>query len=126
MLADKIDLMSTPDDELEVFMELTGLKYPVLQISTETGEGLDKIGPCLFDKLAIVRVYTKAPGRPPDKDKPFTVRRGQTVYDVARQVHRDIAESFKYARVWGKGHFNGQQVGKDHPVTDGDVLEIHF
>ena len=28
-------------------------------------------------------------------------------------------------RVWGEGHFSGQQVGKDHPVVDGDVLEIH-
>jgi ribosome-interacting GTPase 1 len=53
------------------------------------------------------------------------VRRGQTVYDVAVQVHREIAESLKYARVWGRGHYNGQQVGKDHAVDDGDVLEFH-
>jgi ribosome-interacting GTPase 1 len=125
MIDDKIDLTASPDEELEVFQELTGLEYPVLEVSCETGQGLDRIGPWLFRRLGIVRVYTKAPGRPPDKDRPFTVRRGQTVYDVALQVHREIADSLKYARMWGKGHFNGQQVGKEHPVADGDVLEIH-
>ena len=53
------------------------------------------------------------------------MRRGQTVGDVALQVHREIADTLKYARVWGEGHFNGQQVGKEHSVNDGDVLELH-
>ena len=97
----------------------------MLSVSATSGHGLDQIGPWLFDSLGVVRVYTKAPGRPPDKDRPFTVRRGQTVYDVAMLVHRDIARSLKYARVWGEGHFTGQQVGREHAVSDGDVLELH-
>jgi len=125
MLDDKIDLADSPDEELEVFQELTGLHYPVLEISCESGVGLDRIAPWLFQRLGIVRVYTKAPGRPPDKDRPFTVRRGQTVGEVALQVHREIADALKYARVWGEGHFNGQQVGREHQVNDGDVLELH-
>jgi ribosome-interacting GTPase 1 len=42
------------------------------------------------------------PGRPPDRDRPFSLRRGQTVEDVARLVHKDVARSLKYARVWAK------------------------
>ena len=38
--------------------------------------------------------FCKSPGKPPDTDTPFTVRRGDTVLDVAGQVHRDIAEDF--------------------------------
>jgi ribosome-interacting GTPase 1 len=72
-----------------------------------------------------VRVYTKTPGRPAERGRPFTVRRGATVYDVARLVHREIAASLKYARLWGGGHYDGQQVGRDNPVSDGDVLELH-
>ncbi len=125
MIDDKIDLTASADEELEVFQELTGLEYPVLEVSCKSGHGLDQIGPWLFRSLGIVRVYTKAPGRPPDKDRPFTVRQGQTVRDVALQVHREVADSLKYARVWGKGHYDGQQVGKEHQVADGDVLEIH-
>ena len=44
---------------------------------------------------------------------------------MALLVHRDIAAGFKYARLWGGGKFNGQQVGRDHVLADGDVLEIH-
>jgi ribosome-interacting GTPase 1 len=125
MIASKADRIPGLDEELRVFRELTGLRYPVLATSVTTGQGLDELGPWLFRELGIVRVYTKAPGRPPDRDTPFTVRRGQTVHDVAMLVHRDIAQTLKYARIWGEGHFSGQQVGRDHPVTDGDVLELH-
>jgi ribosome-interacting GTPase 1 len=53
------------------------------------------------------------------------LRRGQTVEDVARLVHQDIAEALKYARVWGRSGFAGQQVGREHLVEDGDVVELH-
>ncbi len=125
MIANKGDQITALDEELRVFQELTGVRYPVMKVSAATGEGLDQLAPWLFEHLGIVRVYTKAPGRPPDKDRPFTVRRGQTVQDVALLVHRDFAHSVKYARVWGDGYFSGQQVGKEHPVSDGDVLELH-
>jgi ribosome-interacting GTPase 1 len=72
-----------------------------------------------------VRVYTKTPGKPADADKPFTVRRGGTVHDVARLVHKDIASGLKFARVWGPEVFDGQQVGPDHLVCDGDLVELH-
>jgi hypothetical protein len=72
-----------------------------------------------------VRVYTKVPGQAPRRDRPFTIRRGQTVADIARLVHKDPAHSLKYARVWGKSGFDGQHVGRDHPLADGDVVELH-
>lgn len=125
MLANKADQIPHLREELQVFQELTGLRYPVLTVSAVTGEGLGAIGPWLFEHLGIVRVYTKAPGRPPDQDRPFTVRRGQTVYDVATLVHRDIAHSLKYARIWSGSGFDGQQVGRDHIVADGDIIELH-
>jgi hypothetical protein len=40
-------------------------------------------------------------------------------------VHQDVAATLKYARLWGSGEFEGQQVGPEHPVADGDVLELH-
>jgi ribosome-interacting GTPase 1 len=72
-----------------------------------------------------VRVYTKTPGKKADDDKPFTVRRGDTVHDVASVVHKDIAEGLKFARMWGSDVFDGQQVGPDHLVADKDVVELH-
>jgi len=59
------------------------------------------------------------------RDRPFVLRHGQTVEDVARLVHKDLARSLKYARVWGKSGFDGQHVGREHPLADGDVVEVH-
>jgi ribosome-interacting GTPase 1 len=125
LLANRADVLTDVDTELRAFLELTGICYPAFAVSATTGRGLGEIGPLLFCQLGIVRVYTKVPGRPPDRDRPFSLRRGQTVEDVARLVHKDVARSLKYARVWGKAGFDGQHVGRDHPLADGEVVELH-
>lgn len=125
LLANQADHIRNLADELQVLQELTGLRYPVMAVSALTGAGLEPLGPWLFRQLGVVRVYTKTPGRSPDRERPFTVRRGQTVLDVALLVHRDIAETLKYARLWNQKEAHGLQVGRDHPVADGDIIELH-
>ena len=125
LLANKVERLADPDVELRTLLEVTGLRYPALAVSAATGQGLGKIGPWLFGHLGVARIYTKAPGRPPDRGRPFIVHRGQTVEDVARLVHKDLARSLRYARVWGASGFDGQQVGREHLVEDGDVVELH-
>ena len=75
----------------------------------------------------MVRVYTKLPTKKEaDFDKPFTVKRGGTLLDVAELVHRDLATNFKYARVWGTGVLTpGRQMKGDYVVHDKDIVEIH-
>ena len=124
LVASKSDLDPDPE-EVKVLEELLGLRYPTLTVSAEAGDGLAEIGDFLFRALEIVRVYTKTPGKAAETDKPFTVRRGGTVHDVARLVHKDIAEGLKFARMWGANVFDGQQVGPDHLVADGDLVELH-
>ena len=124
LVANKSDLDPDPD-EVDVLEEVLGLRFPALTVSAETGDGLDQLGPFLFDALQIVRVYTKTPGKKADTDRPFTVRHGETIYDVAKLVHKDIARDLKFARVWGDEVFDGQQVGPDHVVADGDRVELH-
>ena len=125
LVVNKIDLEGDYKEDVEVFEELTGYTYPYIGVSALTGEGLDSLGQWLTDQLCVVRVYTKIPGEGPDLTRPFTVRRGQTVHDVARLVHKDVARTLRFARVWGAASFDGQQVGPDHEVVDGDVLELH-
>lgn len=125
MLANKSDLISDVESELSAFRELSGVRFPALAVSASTGLGLDELGPWLFDHLGIVRVYTKAPGKPPEKARPFTLRRGHTVEDVARLVHKDLAYSLKYARLWSRTGIPGEHVGRAHAVADGDVVELH-
>jgi ribosome-interacting GTPase 1 len=125
LLDNKADRVGNPEEDLEVFRELTGLRYPALAVSAVNGNGLGQIGPFLLQQLHIVRAYTKMPGHPPDRDRPFTLRHGQTIEDVARLVHPDLVRTLRYARVWGKSGFEGQHVGLDHRIEDGDVIELH-
>ncbi|HTS53234.1 MAG TPA: GTPase [Burkholderiales bacterium] len=125
ILANKSDLLTDPDEELRVFRELTGLPYPALPVSAGTGHGLEELGLFVFRNLHVLRVYTKTPGHPPDHKRPFTLRHGQTVEDVARLVHGDLSRTLRYARVWGKSGFDGQHVGREHKLEDGDIVELH-
>lgn len=125
LLANKSEHAALPED-LDTLCELAGVEFPSLAVSVATGAGLDGIAPWLFEHLGVVRVYTKQPGKPAEKEKPFTLRRGATVHDVAALVHKDIASSLRYARAWGKNVFDGQQVGPEHPVDDGDIVELHM
>ncbi len=110
---------------LEVLREWFGGRFPLAAVSAEEGAGLDELRPMAYDLLGIIRIYTKVPGRPADLGNPFTVPAGSTVLDLAREVHRDLEQSLKYARIWGTGVFEGQTVKRDHELHEADVVELH-
>ena len=124
LIAARADQSPNAEEEVEVLQELLDVRYPSMAVSARTGSGLEALAGWLFRTLEVVRVYTKAPGRPPDFSQPFTVRRGDTVYDVARMVHQEIADRFKFGRLWRNAAANGRQVGRDYRVADRDVLEL--
>jgi len=125
LVANKSDLDPEPDD-VRILEELLGVRYPTVVCSAVSGSGCADIATLLFRALDIVRVYTKSPGKPFVRDKPFTVRRGDTILDVARLVHKDFERGLRYARVWGDDVFDGQHVGPDHLVSDGEIVELHL
>jgi ribosome-interacting GTPase 1 len=127
LLANKADLLDHADTDLEVLAELEEPHFPTRLVSALTGAGLGDLGGWLWRALGLVRVYTKAPGRPAERERPFTLRAGeQTVADAARLVHRDLARTLRFARVWGQSvTADGQHVGREHRLADGDVLELH-
>jgi|TARA_Y100000294_G_C8500203_1_gene314506 ribosome-interacting GTPase 1 len=125
MLATRADRGGSTLEEAQVLQELLGTCFSAMAVSSVTGEGLERLGPFLSSALQIVRVYTRSPGKSADLDRPFTVRQGASVLDVAQLVHKDIAQSLKFARLWGGGQFAGQQVSAEHQLTDGDIIELH-
>ena len=38
---------------------------------------------------------------------------------------KEIAEHFKFARIWGSGKFDGQRIPADYELEDGDIVEIN-
>ncbi len=112
-------------ENLEFFREVVEDDLRILTISAETGQGLDEMKQALYEFLDVVRIYSKIPGKDADMKKPFMVKRGSTVQDVAFKIHREFADKLKFAKVWGSGKFDGQIVERDHVVEDEDILEIH-
>ncbi len=111
-------------ENLSVLQEL----YPelVFYIVSSTGIGLERLKEALFTILEVIRIYGKVPGRPPDREKPFILRRGSTVLDFAGLVHRDFPHRLKSALVWGSARFDGQAVPRDYLLADGDVVELQL
>ena len=125
LVANKTDADGA-SDRLDVLREWFGPRFPIVPISSVTGEGLDDLRLASYDLLGVIRVYTKLPGKPVDRTKPFTIPIGGTVLDLAREIHRDFEQSLKFARVWGTGVFEGQTVKRDHELHEADVVELHI
>ncbi len=116
----KIDLV---DDKY--LSELKKLHSDAIFISAEKNINIDILKEAIFDSLEFIRVYMKPQGKKADLKEPMILRKGATIEDICLKIHRDLKENFRYAQVWGKSvKFDGQRVGLDHVVEDGDVVTI--
>jgi uncharacterized protein len=122
--ANKVDLPGAAAN-LELLLELLGDRLPLVAVSAGTGQGLPDLAALVFDALHVIRIYTKAPGRPQERAAPYVLPAGSTVMDVARHVHADFYQHLRYARIWGTGRLQGQMVGRDDVLNDGDLIELH-
>ncbi len=114
------------EGDLEVMQELLETDLPIVSTSATDGSGLESLAKRTFDALDVIRIYTKQPGKEAEREKPFTLSMGSDVGDLASVIHNDVAEGFKFARVWGASLFDGQSVKAAHVLEDGDVVEIHW
>ena len=112
------------EEEFAILCELLEDGLTMVPISATEGRNLDRLGRLIFEELGIMRVYTKPPGRDPDLSAPFVLAKGSTIQDFAGKVHKDFLENLKSARVWGTGVHDGQMVGRDHVLHEGDVVEL--
>lgn len=111
---------------LESLRELCDHPFEFVEISTETGAGLEELSAKFFGLLGIIRIYAKPPGKPADMTDPFTLPAGSTVMDLAHTIHRQLAEKLKFARIWGTGVYDGQNTQRNHVLNDKDIIELHF
>ncbi len=112
------------DENVEIFRRLLDEDWPLLAVSAATGRNLEQLGASLFRTLQIIRVYSKPPGKEPNREAPFVMKSGGTVEQFAAKIHHDFYERLKSARVWGHGVHDGQMVSRDHVLHDGDVVEL--
>lgn len=125
MALNKIDLPGAAERS-QLLHEFCPCEFPEYLISAQSQQTLDALRHAIFAALNVVRVYTKTPSeKTPDYSRPFTIRRGQTLVEVAEQVHNDFAQKLKYARVWSDANHLGIVVTADYVPQDRDVVEFH-
>jgi ribosome-interacting GTPase 1 len=95
-------------------------------LSALYGTGTEELKQEIFKELEIIRVYTKEPGKPPVLADPLILKKGSTVLDAAREIHKDFEQKLKYAKVWGSTKFEGQRVERDYKLQDKDIVEFHI
>ena len=114
------------DEEFEVFCELFSDTWSCQPVSAITGRHMDSLCQRIFELLDILRVYSKPPGTEADLSAPFVLKNGSTVEDFAAKVHKDFLANLKSARIWGTDVYDGQLVGRDHLLQDGDIVELRI
>jgi small GTP-binding protein len=95
----------------------------ILPVSILDDASLEAFREAVWRLTGLLRVRLRANGV--TEPEPLALEPGATVADVADAIHHDLGATFSAARVWGpSARFEGQRVGRDHPVADGDVVEI--
>jgi uncharacterized protein len=138
-LADVRNEVATAGIEIPAFLAVTradeadpamvdrlALAFPdleVLAVSVLDEASLEAFRVAAWRLTGLIRVRLRNNGTV--DPEPLALKPGSTVADVAQWVHHDLASSFVGARIRGSSaRFEGQRVGREHLVDDGDVVEI--
>jgi ribosome-interacting GTPase 1 len=125
IVANKLDLPGAQANLNKLKQHVKG-KLPIVAMSCEKKTGIDELGKALFAAIGIIRIYTKEPGNKAHSDHPFALRKGSTINELAKNIHKELASNFMFAMVWAKRlPFSPKKVGLNFPLEDGDIVEIH-
>jgi len=122
IVLNKIDLVAKEylEDVRKIYKD-----WDIVFVSAKEKIGIEELKDKIYRKLNFIGVYLKPQGGKVDMSRPMILRKGARVEDVCRKIHRDFVEKFRYAIVWGRSvKFDGQRVGLDHVVEDGDIISI--
>jgi len=95
----------------------------VTAVSVLDEASLDAFREAVWALTGLIRVRLRKDGSL--DEEPLAFPPGSTVTDVADRVHHDLGASLSGGRIWGtSARFEGQRVGRDHVVADGDIVEV--
>lgn len=125
IIANKLDVKGAEANLKSLQTHVAG-KIPIIAVSCEKKQGLEQVGEALFKTMEIIRIYTKEPGAKTPSTNPFTLKKGATLQDLAKNIHGDFLKDFAFARVWAKRlPFSPQKAGLTFILEDGDIVELH-
>jgi uncharacterized protein len=117
------------DDETGEGLKSIQARFPgfaIVPVSVLDDDSLNNFRRAIFDAMKIIRVYTKRVGHEPEFIDPIILPIGGNVEEAALKLHKDFAKNLQFAKVWGKGKFEGQRVKNSFILSDGDIIEFHI
>lgn len=112
-------------NKVDLLADKTKIPKDFIRISAENEENLDFLKDQIYEKLQLMRIFTKRQREGADLEVPLIMVRGASVGDVCAKLHRDLKKEFRYAMVWGKSvKHQPQRVGLEHKLADGDLVMI--
>jgi uncharacterized protein len=122
LVVNKAELLA-PEDRARLSREVR--PYEPLFVSAKEGFGLDELVERIGRALRFIRIYVKPPGQPADREEPVILRQGDTVAALLQRLPGELDRTFRAAQVWGpSARFPGQTVGREHPLSDEDVVTV--
>ena len=120
-------LAVTKTDEAERgAVERVSAAFPdleVVPVSVLDDDSLRVLRDAIWSLTGLVRIFLRHGGVA--EPKPVALRPPVTVADVARSIHHELEAECRGAHLWGpSARFEGQRVGREHVLTDGDTVEI--
>lgn len=112
------------EDRLAFFQEILPNELSVLRVDLDDPGDVECLRNEVYRALGVMRIYSKAPGKPAEYKDPYILPLDGTVEDLAGKIHKDLVEKVKCAKIWGTSARDGQTVGKDHPLADRDLVEL--
>jgi small GTP-binding protein len=126
IIATKGDLEGSKQnyDKLKIFIEEERLDFKIIPISALQKKGFDDIEEIIFHKLGKIRIYTRN-NSGVIAERPIILREGSTVQDAIEVLSKKMLQFFRFARIWGgSAKFDGEKVGLDRVLHDGDVIQV--
>jgi small GTP-binding protein len=96
---------------------------PAVGVSVLDDGTMDALRTAIWQLTGLMRIFLRSPGTAEAEAQ--ALEPGATVLDAAHTIHHELAAACVGARVTGpSAKFDGQRVGRDHVLADGDTVEI--
>ncbi|MFX1247592.1 MAG: GTPase [Promethearchaeota archaeon] len=111
-------------ENLVRYLKESKLNFHVIPTSALRKEGFEAIGEKLFSQLGKIRVFTRN-AKGDIADRPIILEKGSTVENAIEVLSKKMLKYFRFTRIWGdSAKFDGEKVGLDRQLHDGDVIQV--
>jgi len=102
-----------------------GLPTSFILVSALKKQGIEELKSAIWNKLELLRVYLKAPEKPPDFSSPVIIKKGENLRDLLEKIAFPKKELVSRAKIFGTGvKFSGQEVSLEFQPQEGTIVSF--